>query len=526
MLRRLNDARAENESSAPSPPTAERALPLSLWVALAALAALAALHLCTIGINALGEPDEPRYAEIGREMLVLGDWVTPHLNFVKYFEKPPLMYWMTAASLGQFGVNEFAARLPALLCGFATLALVFMLAARMYGRSTALLSTIILATSFFPAMLQQVLSLDTPLTCFMTFALAAVWFGHESRGRAWYRIAYVATALGVMIKGPVSAVLVGAIAAIFLLVAGGWPALRRAFDRVGFGLALAIILPWFALVSWRNPEFMHFFVVDQHLKRYLWTQEHGQPFWFFLVLLPASWRPGACWRSPTRHLAAASSAAAVVSQPSSWSSGPCHRRLLLALEVEAADVHPAGTAAAGDPLGGFSIARWRRRTRPFSARQHLLIRLRRGGLLSGVILGFFIAHWRFPLIRPFLFAGGLCLAGVGFLARRALSATVAGRPAGLIAGFIAFMALVIHGRSLSNSYREISFTLARTMGPAIVSSITASTSRPGFYTGQRVVMVSLRASSTSAAARERRRVVLAERRASGPRWRGPGASCY
>jgi len=73
-------------------------------------------------------------------------------------------------------------------------------------------------------MLQQVLTLDTPLTCFMTVALAAAWFGHESSGRGWYRVAYVATALGVLVKGPVSAVLVGGIAAVFLLAARSYEA--------------------------------------------------------------------------------------------------------------------------------------------------------------------------------------------------------------------------------------------------------------------------------------------------------------
>ena len=84
------------------------------------------------------DPDEGRYAEIPREMLERGDLITPMLNYVKYFEKPPLLYWLNAASLKVFGLNEFGARFPSALCGLLTVLATYIIARRLYRRRTAL----------------------------------------------------------------------------------------------------------------------------------------------------------------------------------------------------------------------------------------------------------------------------------------------------------------------------------------------------------------------------------------------------
>src|SRR5438876_5261627 len=107
-------------------------LPLPRWV----LGVLAAVALA-VGVDNLGRPlanpDEGRYSEISREMAASGDWVTPRLNGIKYFEKPPLQYWATAAAFEVFGVNEFAARLYLLACGLATILLVGFTALRLWN---------------------------------------------------------------------------------------------------------------------------------------------------------------------------------------------------------------------------------------------------------------------------------------------------------------------------------------------------------------------------------------------------------
>ena len=93
------------------------------------------------------DPDEGRYAEIPREMLQSGDLVTPTLNYVKYFEKPPLLYWINSASLKIFGQNEFAARFPSALCGLLTVLATYIIARHLYGRRAALISALVLGTS-------------------------------------------------------------------------------------------------------------------------------------------------------------------------------------------------------------------------------------------------------------------------------------------------------------------------------------------------------------------------------------------
>jgi 4-amino-4-deoxy-L-arabinose transferase-like glycosyltransferase len=166
-----------------------------------------------LGGYGLGEPDEPRYAEIAREMLELGDWATPHLNYVKYFEKPPLIYWLTAANAALFGTSEFVLRLwPAV---FACIGIVtaYVLGRAMYGQWVGAVAAALLATTPLYFGLGQILILDMPLSALMGIGLAAFWFAYTRRERGRFvLILYVATALGVLTKGPVAALLTGATA--------------------------------------------------------------------------------------------------------------------------------------------------------------------------------------------------------------------------------------------------------------------------------------------------------------------------
>jgi hypothetical protein len=167
-------------------------------------------------------------------MLVRGDWITPHLNFVKYFEKPPLVYWGTAASFAAFGVSELAARVPSLVSGVATVALTVALAARIYVPSTALLTLPIIAIGPLFGMMAQTLVLDMALTWFMTLALAAVW-------GARYRLAYVATALAILVRVPCR-LIAASPAFLALRRLAGHPASAR-LARHGAGPGDR--LPWF-----------------------------------------------------------------------------------------------------------------------------------------------------------------------------------------------------------------------------------------------------------------------------------------
>jgi 4-amino-4-deoxy-L-arabinose transferase-like glycosyltransferase len=260
---------------------------LPRWALWALGLAIVLTYVCLLGRYRLAEPDEARYAEIAREMLELGDWVTPHLNYVKYFEKPPLIYWLTAINFHVFGTSEGVARLWPALFGMIGIAMAWVLGRSMYDAWTGDTAAALLAASPFYFGLSQILTLDIPLTGLMTIALAAFWFAYHSaqHRRAWVLVLYGATGLAVLTKGPVAAVLNGGIIVVFLLLRSEWAAFRWVLSPGGMLVFLLITLPWFILMSQRNPEFLHFFIFDQHVKRFLNPNEHQQGLWFFFPIV-------------------------------------------------------------------------------------------------------------------------------------------------------------------------------------------------------------------------------------------------
>ena len=479
-------------ASATAPAAAAAAAPW--WLIAIAVAVLGGIYAYAAGGFPLSEPDEARYAEIARELLVRGDWVTPTLNFVKYFEKPPFVYWATASAFRIVGINEFAARLPSLLSALATIALVAWMAGRMYGRRAGLLTAGILATGPFPAMLGQTLTLDMTLTFFTTAALVATWVGAERPSLWWYRCAYVATAFGVLTKGPVAAVLVGGTAAVFLLLEGGWRAVKRAIDPVGLALAALIILPWFILVSWRNPEFPEFFFVDQHVKRYLSTREHREPIWFYLPILPvalfpwsllpfvdpATWRPyldPRRWSAATRFLVLW---AAVVLVFFSLSSSKLLTYILPALPPLAA------------LLGRLFADALNRNRRAFCERGgSLLLGIGAATALAAVIVPLVVQHWRAPLVAPYLGAAGVILIATGIFMRRAVQRHRLGESLAILtAGAIGFLAVGVCGRELVTNYRHLGQAAGAALRPGDRLAVYGHyVSAIPFYSGQRVIMI-------------------------------------
>ena len=286
-------------------------IPLGVVIALAAAVAFA--YTFSLGMGALAEPDEPRYAEIAREMLARHDWVTPTLNYVKYFEKPPLVYWLNMIVFRCFGFSDTLARAVPVACTLCTLVLTGIIGRQLYDRWVAVVAVAVLAASPLMLAMGQTLTLDPALTLTLTAALVCFWFGYHDAARRprLYRTMYVFVALAVLVKGPVAIVLSGATVAGFLLTRLDGRALLRVLDPVGLALFAAVALPWFVLVSVRNPEFLNFFVMDQHLKRFLSPEEHRQGIWFFLpfafagvmpwsiglLMIPAEWRALARWRT-------------------------------------------------------------------------------------------------------------------------------------------------------------------------------------------------------------------------------------
>lgn len=232
----------------------------------------------------LQDPDEGRYAEVAREMIETGDWVTPHLNYVSYFHKPPLLYWTSAISFSAFGENEFGARFPVALAGMFVVLLTYALGRRMFGERGGILAAALLATTPLFFVLSQALVMDMLLTACTTSALASVYALRTSAAkRTWASIVALWIALGFLTKGPIAGVLVGLVAAPFLLLERDWESLRALVGWRPILVFLAVAVPWFVLVSNRNPDFLEVFFVDHHLRRFSGEIGHKETSLFYFV---------------------------------------------------------------------------------------------------------------------------------------------------------------------------------------------------------------------------------------------------
>ena len=245
----------------------------------------------------LANPDEGRYSEISREMASNGDWVTPRLNGIKYFEKPPLQYWASALSFRLFGVNDYTARLYVALAGFATIALVGFIGRRLWGWDMALAATIALVCSPYFMALGGIVTLDMGLTLWTTATLFCYLGAEHARERPrtqlrWMLFAWAAMAMAVLSKGLVGIVFAGAAMLIVVALRRERPALARLRLIPGLIVFFAIAAPWFVAVSMANDEFAQFFFFHEHFARFLTTTHRRvEPWWYFLPIVALGFLP-------------------------------------------------------------------------------------------------------------------------------------------------------------------------------------------------------------------------------------------
>ena len=270
---------------------ANRPLRLAIYALLAAI-----LYLPGLGRPALWEPDEGRYAEIAREMVVSGDYVTPRDDFELYFEKPPLVYWADAASIGVFGANEFAVRLPAALFSVAQVVVTAALAEVMFGATAGFFAALALALSPLFFGFARFATLDPALAFFLTAALGAFYVASRDESfsrpsaRRWMLISAAMLALGTLAKGPVALLLGGAIPFIWLAFERRLAEIRAMPLAACLIIYALIVVPWFVLIESRNPGFLSFFFVHEHLQRYVTSSEHGWGPWFFIpIVIGGAW---------------------------------------------------------------------------------------------------------------------------------------------------------------------------------------------------------------------------------------------
>src|SRR5579859_3190022 len=268
-------------------------------IAVLLLLLFGAAWFCNLGYRSLVRPDEGRYAEIAREMATSGDWVTPRLNAIKYFEKPPLQYWATAAAYKAFGEHEWTARLWTALSGFFGVLIVGIGGMRLFDRRTGLYSALVLASSILYAAIGHINTLDMGVTFCMTLGLLGFLLAQHSgqatrESRLWMWLAWAAMGLAFLSKGLIGLVLPGAAMAAYALIERDLSFLKRLEPIAGIVVMLAIALPWVVAVSMANPEFPHFFFIHEHFERFL-TPGHRRtaPWWYFIPILIAGMLPWA-----------------------------------------------------------------------------------------------------------------------------------------------------------------------------------------------------------------------------------------
>jgi 4-amino-4-deoxy-L-arabinose transferase-like glycosyltransferase len=241
-------------------------------------AALFFLYFFGLGRSGMLGPDEPRYAAIGREMARSGDWITPRLNDKPWFEKPALLYWMTAAGFKAGLDDDLAPRLPVAIVGVSFLIFYFFLLRRELGLKPAAFSTCILATSAGWLAYSHIAVTDLPMSAAFGAAMLLVQAGFVIP-------AGICLGLAILGKGLVPLV---------LFLPALWFFRQKAFIALGIGILVA--LPWYALVTVRNgSDFLYQFFWVQHFSRFTTgALMHVRPFWFFVPVLLAGlfpWTP-------------------------------------------------------------------------------------------------------------------------------------------------------------------------------------------------------------------------------------------
>ena len=444
----------------------------------AVLGGLLLAFLAATGARALNVPDEGRYAEVAREMLRLGDWVTPRLDGVPFLDKPPLFYWLEAGGFALFGVHVWSARLVPALLGFAGCAMVYGAGARLRGRRAGLLAALLLAANPYYFGASQYVNHDLAVATFITAAILAFALGDRSEGRAragWLHAGYAAMGMAVMTKGLIGLVLPFGAVGLFVLATGRWRELARYHLPTGLLLVAAVAVPWHLVAQGRNPDLLHYLFVVQHFQRYAgsgFNNPAGPLFYPLAIaagLLPWSpLLPAACaraWRAfraapgPARTelllLAWPLVVVAFFSIPRSKIAGYAlpalpPLALLAALELDA--------RLNADPL--------RNRAR----RLPLLVSAAAMGVLGvGLIVAPFTPLLRAALSLPVAAWAALCGAGAVVAGIVAWRAAGQGRPARAVAAQVAFAAALTAGvlPALTGALGDTSRPLAEALAPRL-----------------------------------------------------------
>lgn len=249
----------------------------------------ACIFFTGLGSLPLLEPDEGRNAEVAREMLVSGDWITPHYNSLVYLDKPAVFFWLVAGSFKLAGISEWAARFPSALMGFGTLLLTWFMGRRMLGGSAGLRAAIVWATMPLTIIFARTVIFDMTLTFLVTLAMAAYWLASSCDfRRPWLEIImFAACGIATITKGPVGFLLPLLSIVLYQAAGGRLGELKRIRWGMGIGVFLMVTLPWFVSVSIRNPDFPRYALWQESLQRFTTGSAHrgGSVFYYLPVFL-------------------------------------------------------------------------------------------------------------------------------------------------------------------------------------------------------------------------------------------------
>jgi hypothetical protein len=236
---------------------------------IAVVLSAAVLFLWGVWSWPLSDPDAGMYVDIGARMASSGDWLTPRFNGLRYLEKPPLLYWLIASTYRVTGPSEWGAHLWPALAGVAGVAVTLLIGRQTFGASVGSLSGLVLATSIGYFVYARVLSTDLLFAGFLSLALFAFLRVYRSHSRGWNLLLYSSIGLAGMTKGVIGFLLPGGIILAFLLLTRNLAFLKRLGLWWGLPLALGIALPWHVYVALLHDEFFSFYVIDNHVLRFL-----------------------------------------------------------------------------------------------------------------------------------------------------------------------------------------------------------------------------------------------------------------
>jgi 4-amino-4-deoxy-L-arabinose transferase-like glycosyltransferase len=271
------------------------------WQCLFLVAALALVcFLPWLGSYGIIDPSDGYYSEAAREMVTIGNYLTPHLNYAPFFEKPILIYWLISASYKMFGISEWAARLPSALSSVGLVALTFAFSRQFVRRRIAVMAALILLTSPLLLVVGHMSLTDAPLAFLTWIAFAGFFVGLNNKSTVAICLAYVGLGLAILCKGPIALLFVAMNFIAYVAVTAKDPKAKKTWlDLVkqikplwGLVILLAIALPWYLTESIAtNGAFFQEFFIRQNIGRALGVVNHKAAIWFYLPVLVAGFFP-------------------------------------------------------------------------------------------------------------------------------------------------------------------------------------------------------------------------------------------